>query len=114
MNNKIYTLKQIIEISTPIFKKYKVKTVFLFGSYAKNIADENSDIDFIMTPPKGFTLFDLSSLENELNEAFEKNIDLISENSYTRDMYNEVSEDGIKAKEYFYNEITNERKLIYD
>ena len=113
MNNKIYTLKYITKIATPIFKKYNVKTVFLFGSYAKNTANENSDIDFIMTPPKGFTLFDLAALENELNEAFEKKIDIISENTYTRDMYKEVSEEGIKAKESFYNNIKSERKLIY-
>lgn len=113
MNNDIYTLNYIIKKSTPIFKKYNISNAYIFGSYAKNIAKSDSDIDFLIIPPQKFTLFDMLSLEEELKETFDKNIDLVSDNIYTRDMNTEVSEDGIKAKQIFYKEICNERKLIY-
>ena len=49
----------------------------------------------------------------ELENAFNKEIDIISENSYTRDLTNEISESGILAKKRFYNNILKEKRLIY-
>ena len=113
MNNKIYTLKEIINKGTPIFKKYNISNVFIFGSYANDTAKVDSDIDFLISPPKNFTLFDMISLENELKDIFGKNIDLVSNNTYTRDMDKEISKDGIRAKEFFYKNVVKERKIIY-
>lgn len=113
MSNNIYTIEDIIIKSKPILKKYKIKEAFIFGSYAKNMAKKDSDIDFLITPPSNFTLVDMYSLEEELKNIFKKNIDLVSNNSYTRDMDKEISKDGIKAKQLFYKEIMNERKIIY-
>ena len=67
----------------------------------------------MINPPNNFTLFDMLSLESELKEIFNKDIDLVSDKSYTRDMYNEASEEGIRAKEIFYNNVINERKNVY-
>lgn len=114
MTNVIYTVDDIIVRSKPILKKYNIKEAFIFGSYANNCAKKESDIDFLITPPTGFTLFNMSSLEEELKNEFKKNIDLVSNNIYTRDMNKEISKDGIKAKELLYSQIINERKVIYD
>ena len=42
MNNHIFTLKDIAVLIRPIAKKYKIKEVYLFGSYARGEADENT------------------------------------------------------------------------
>lgn len=41
----MYTIEEIKQTLTPIFSEYNVKKAVLFGSYAKNCADEKSDID---------------------------------------------------------------------
>ena len=113
MSDNIYTIDDIIKISKPIFKKYNIREAFIFGSYANNNAKKDSDIDFLITPPTGFTLLRMYSLEEELKSIFKKNIDLVSNNIYTRDMNKEISNDGVKAKQIIYNQIINERKNIY-
>jgi len=41
----VITIDEIREITTPILASYPVEKAVLFGSYAKNNASKNSDID---------------------------------------------------------------------
>ena len=45
INTIIYTIEEIKEIVSPIFKKYNIYNVYLFGSYARNEANKESDIE---------------------------------------------------------------------
>ena len=80
----IYTIEQIKTIILPIAKKYRLKAVYLFGSYARGAADEDSDIDLMIdTAGSGLdTLFKLGALYDELSRAFCKEIDLITVASF--------------------------------
>lgn len=115
MNNKIYTLKEIISICTPILKKYNIKKAYIFGSYARNEATENSDIDIMIktTGSKIVTLLNLSELEIELEEKLGKVIDIIIEETYTEEI-NEKDIYGTLAKKIFYKEIMKDRSVVYD
>ena len=46
--NKIYTLPEIQSLLTPVFTRHGVRRAILFGSYAKGIATEHSDVDFLV------------------------------------------------------------------
>ena len=48
MHKEIYTPFQIQKILQPIFLEYHVKKAILFGSYAKGMAKEQSDIDILV------------------------------------------------------------------
>lgn len=76
----IYTQSEIAALVQPVAEKYGLKAVFLFGSYARSEATEQSDIDLIVdtsgTQIKG--LFALGALYCELEEALGKKIDLIT------------------------------------
>ena len=51
MKNKVLTSKEIISILNEkknILKRYTVKKIGLFGSFAKDKQDKNSDIDLIV------------------------------------------------------------------
>lgn len=112
VTDKIYTINEIQKISIPIFKKYNIKKIYLFGSYAREEANENSDIDFLISN-NNLTLFSLSALENELIEVLKKDIDIITIETYTKQVdYNNIAD--FYAKSIFYNNILKDRRIIYE
>ena len=44
----VFTIEDIRKRVIPIVIKYGINTFSLFGSYARNEANENSDLDFVM------------------------------------------------------------------
>lgn len=74
----------------------EVSFCYLFGSYAKGYAKEDSDVDlFISTTIKGLSFV---GLIEELRESLNKKIDLIrlTDMSDNVSLINEVMKDGIK------------------
>ena len=79
-----------------IFSQFDVKYSYLFGSYAKGKALENSDVDLLVaTSLKGIKFFDL--VEN-LRETLHKKVDVINleQLKSNLDLINEILRDGIK------------------
>ena len=76
----VYSIETIASIVAPIAEKHGIPAVFLFGSYARGTATENSDIDLLVdtTGSRIKSLFQLGSLYCDLEEAFHKSIDLIT------------------------------------
>ena len=74
----IYTIDEIRTKIRPICEQYKIEKVWLFGSYARGEAREDSDVDLHMKAPKGIGLFGLSGIYADLEEALGKEIDLIT------------------------------------
>ena len=70
----VYSVEEIKNIVMPIVKRYNIPAIFLFGSYARGEANENSDIDFLVdTTGTGLnSLLTLGALYCDLEEAFEK------------------------------------------
>ena len=65
----IYELDKIKQISVPIAKKYGVKKLALFGSYARGEQNEASDIDLLIDKGdiQGWEFFGfINNLEDEL------------------------------------------------
>lgn len=76
----IYSVEQIQDIIAPIAEKHRIPAVYLFGSYARGGATENSDVDFLIdTEGTALTsLFALGGLYSEISEAFEKPVDMVT------------------------------------
>jgi len=70
-------MKSIIDQTIPILQKYGVTKASLFGSYAKNNFDQNSDVDILIQPPKNMGL-SFISLKLELEKKLNKEVDLVS------------------------------------
>ena len=75
----MYSIEEIKAIVEPIALKHNLKSVFLFGSYARGNADESSDIDLIYDRSGSNirTLSQAAELYLDLNDAFETDIDLV-------------------------------------
>ena len=76
----IYTVQEIQSHVMPVAQKYGIKAVFLFGSYAKGTATEDSDIDLLIDTSGTAlrSLLSLGALYNDLEAVLEKKIDLIT------------------------------------
>lgn len=91
----MYTISEIKERLRPIFKEYGVKNAVLFGSYAKNTADERSDIDICVDSGlRGMSFF---GLLEDVCSSVSCQVDLIDvtdidENSR---IYSEIQNTGV-------------------
>ena len=74
----ILSIQTIKEIVLPILKKHNINKCYLFGSYAKNMARDNSDIDLLVeTDMTGLAYLNLIE---ELRDALQKKVDLLNLN----------------------------------
>lgn len=99
MNENVFSLEDIADLVKPIAKKYGVKEIYLFGSYARGEADGDSDLDFLVFGGKNFKLTMIFALAEELREVLRKEVDVF-----------EISE--INKDSEFYNTIMKERLLV--
>ena len=97
INKKVYTLKEIKRIIKPILNKYGISDIYLFGSYARGEAKSNSDIDIYCDKGNIKTLIDQGELEEELENALNKEVDIIFTTSILDEYFKEqIKEDMIK------------------
>ncbi len=80
MNTKIFTINEVENLVKPIAEKYKVKQIYLFGSYARGEADESSDLDFLVFGGENFKLTMIFSLAEDLREVLKKEVDVFEIN----------------------------------
>ena len=92
----IITIKNAV---TPIAKQYGLKRIYLFGSYAKGTANENSDIDLLIEKGKSLSLLMLSGFRQDVEEILNLSVDV-------------VTTSGIE--EAFQNEIKGTEVLLYE
>ncbi|BBM59147.1 MULTISPECIES: nucleotidyltransferase family protein [Leptotrichia] len=78
--DKKYILEKLSKIDK---NKYSISELGLFGSYAKNVENENSDIDVLvkMEFKKGMYQ-NFCNLQKELEEIFHKKVDLIEKSVF--------------------------------
>lgn len=86
-DKKILNLKQIKQKIVPILNEHNIKEIYLFGSYARGEANENSDIDIYCEKGDIKTLIDQVSLEDELKEKLEKDVDIVFTTSTMNDYF---------------------------
>jgi len=86
MSDRIYSIDEIKHIVAPIATKYDVDRVFLFGSYARGDANRKSDLDFIIDKGRLRGL-KLAGMLGDLQENFDKNVDLLTSSSLTQDNF---------------------------
>lgn len=90
----IANLKKMIR---PIAKKYGVESVYLFGSRARGDYRADSDFDFYIKKGRIRGYFALGGFFEELKEAVQAEIDLVSQDEEELDAYlrEAIRKDGI-------------------
>ena len=103
MTDKIYTIEEIKDIVGRILPDYDIKRVYLFGSYSRNEATADSDIDFYIEEYKYKKFHHIGTLFADLEEGFKKKIDIVTDkgvieniNSYgIKELINNINREGI-------------------
>ena len=69
-------IREIKQKAIPILKASGVTRSSVFGSYARGDQRDDSDIDILVELPKGKSLLDLIGLEQDLQDALGKKVDV--------------------------------------
>ena len=94
--DKIYTIDEIRDKVIPLAKKYGVRRMWLFGSYARGDADAQSDVDFLVDGAKNLRgMFAYAGLIQDLESEFGCHVDLISEGISDKNFLAEIRKDEV-------------------
>lgn len=82
----VYSIDDLRKKITPVAQKYHLRAVYLFGSYARNEATEDSDVDILIdrdgSKIRGMLgtggMLGMGGLYNDLRESIGKEIDLVT------------------------------------
>ena len=92
----ILTLDAIKKICADILKEYSVEYMYLFGSYAKGVPTETSDVDLLVSMPvNGLAFYELIET---LREKLKKKVDLldVAQLNNNPKLVQEILRDGVK------------------
>lgn len=89
----IYTIEQIRNIAAPIAQSYGVKSLSLFGSYARGEATESSDIDLLVDCGAIRSAFQMGGLYADLSESLGKSLDLVTLDHRDKDFLGRIRAD---------------------
>jgi len=83
--DKINILNYLKEHYSEFKSKYNVEQIGLFGSYARDEATENSDIDiFVKMKP---SLFDMVAIKEQIENDLNKKVDIIREHKNIKPIF---------------------------
>lgn len=104
----VYTQEEIRQAVLPVAEKYQLQAVYLFGSYARGTATEQSDIDLLIdtagTQIK--SLLQLAAVYCDLEVALGKKVDVVTLSALEQKAQ-------MPSEESFRNHIWNEKVNLY-
>ena len=77
MTTKIYSIDEIKNIMNELLINTEVEKAILFGSYAKNTATKNSDIDILIDSNGKIRGLNFFAIVDKIREKFDKDVDVI-------------------------------------
>ena len=92
----VYTIEQIRRIAVPIARAYGVKSLSLFGSYARGEATESSDIDMLVECGAIRSAFQMGGLYADLSEGLGKPLDLVTTDHGDKAFLGRIEEDRFR------------------
>ena len=91
----IYTIDQIREIVSPIAASYGIPAVWLFGSYARGEANENSDVDLLIDCGDISSGFLLGGLYVDLRDNLQRELDMVTTQGEDEDFLQRIRQDEV-------------------
>jgi len=89
------TREQIKDAIYKIAPQYSIEQVYLFGSYARGDATEESDVDFRIVGGNFPSLYEIGGLYEDLIESLDKKIDVVFTKNLRFDFYTMIKDDEV-------------------
>lgn len=77
----------------PVLQSHGVKSIAIFGSYARGENRPDSDLDVLVEFSSQKTLFDLIGIEQELSEMLGIKVDMLTENAISPYLINSIKQE---------------------
>ena len=94
-DGKIYAIDELRALISPIAAQYGVGRIFLFGSYDRGQATENSDVDLRIDKGNVKGLFTLGALYSDLEERLGKKLDLLTTGSLDQQFLSHIAQEEV-------------------
>ncbi len=97
---EVYSYEQLQDLILPLIRKYKASGALLFGSYARNEADESSDIDLVIIGGENFIPTDVFAIAEDLHVLSGKAVDVyeMRELNQNTPFYETVLREGVRIQ----------------
>ena len=95
MQSKGEILNMLKGLLPEIQERYHVRSLALFGSFARDESSVESDVDVLVDFKKGASLFDLTGLGCFLEDALQKKVDVVSRKALRKEISESVYHDAI-------------------
>ena len=95
---KLKQIQNILASSKPeLRKRYNVRELGIFGSYARGQQKKSSDLDILVRFNPNATLFDFVGLGNYLEEKLKLKVDVVSENGIRPELKSNIVKDVVRV-----------------
>ena len=101
---KILSISEITKLLEPIAKQHGVDSIWLFGSYARGEATDESDIDLLIDGGKFHTIWGLSGFRVACEDVIGKPVDVLTVNA----LASKASED-----KSFHDSVEKDKVLLF-
>ena len=91
----VYTMDEIREKAIPVAQKFGIKRLSLFGSYARNKANDESGVDFIIDRGKIIGLIRYFAFVHALEDAFKRHVDVVTTGIRDKQFLDAIEAEGI-------------------
>ena len=108
LRSSAFDLGRIRTLVAPVAKKHNLRSVYVFGSYARNEATEDSDVDLLIDREGSAIhgIFGMNALLGEFRDALGKNVDLVTVQSLKQ-------ESTVRSNSDFIENVMKEKVKIY-
>ncbi|MCG6551983.1 MAG: nucleotidyltransferase family protein [Candidatus Magnetominusculus sp. LBB02] len=89
-------LQEIEHKIVNFLKPHGVKSVAIFGSYARGEFSDNSDIDIVVEFLTNKTLYDIVGIEQDLSEVLGIKVDLLTEHAISPYLIEDIKKSLVK------------------
>lgn len=103
----VYELHELRDLVAPVFRQHGVSRAYLFGSYARGEATQESDIDICIDSGRIKSMFGLGALYDELTRILKKPVDLVTTDALEH-------EANARYTRKFRDNIRKDERLIYE
>jgi len=95
MKTKEQVLKALEALRDEVQRRYKVKSLALFGSLVRGEQSTSSDIDILVDFEDGADLFDLVGLSAFLEERLQERVDIVPKRALRAELKDAILKEAI-------------------